>query len=85
MKATTIKIENPLLDELNEIRPSKKSLSAYVKEVLEQDVRRKKMREAAEQYGQFLITNPEEKTWLEEWESSDLASPPRRKRRKKIQ
>ncbi len=83
MKATTIKLENPLLNELNGVRPSQKSLSAFVKEILEQDIRRRKMREAARKYQEFLTANPEEKSWLEEWESVDLTRPPQSKKRKK--
>jgi hypothetical protein len=84
MQATTIKIENPLLNELKKIIPRDESLSSYVRKVLERDIQRRKMMQSAEAYAQFLESNPEEAQWLEEWASIDLTAKPRTgKKRKK--
>ena len=86
MNATTIKIENPLLNEIVKITPEKKSISAFVREVLENEVQRQKMIQAAERYSEFLASNPEEREWMGDWESADLARSPRpaSRKRKKI-
>ena len=82
MNATTIKLENPLLKSLLHVVPKKKSLTAFVREVLESEVQRRRMSEAGEAYLRFLEANPEEKKWLEEWETSDLGSSPKPSKRK---
>ncbi len=82
MQATTIKIEDPLLRELKNITPKKFSLSKFVKEILEQEVQRHKMIIAAEKYNEFLASNPEESSWLQDWEAADLTSTPKTKRKK---
>ena len=74
MKATTIKIEDPLLNKLKKVMPKDTSISAFVREVLENDIRRRGMIEAAERYVEFLESNREEQFDLQEWESSDLES-----------
>lgn len=81
MKATTIKIEGELLRGLEEAKPGSMSLSAYVREVLRKDLRRRMLSRAAASYQEFLAANPEEQSWLREWDEADLASPPRRRRR----
>lgn len=82
MEATTIKIEDPLLGNLKKLVPGEKSLSAFVREVLEQEIRRKSMIEAAEKYVRFIESNAKEGEQMAEWESADLESPPVRKRKK---
>ena len=81
MKATTIKIEGELLKELEQAKPGSVSLSAYVREVLRKDLRRRKLAQAAVSYQEFLAANPEENSWLKEWDAVDLAAAPRRKSR----
>ena len=76
MKANTLKIEDPLLGEINKMRPPDQSFSAYVRLLLKQAVRREKMAHAAEQYAQLLKDEGEEREWQDEWESADLASSP---------
>ncbi len=82
MNATTIKIENPLLKNLLYIVPQKKSLSAFVREVLEREIQRQKMILAAESYLVFLKSHADESQSLEEWESADLGRPPKHLRKK---
>jgi len=81
MKATTIKIEGELLQELEAAKPESMSLSAYIREVLRKDLQRRRLVQAASSYREFLAANPEERSWLREWDEADLASPPRRRRR----
>jgi hypothetical protein len=81
MRATTIKVEGVLLEELERSKPRSQSLSAYVRSILESEVRRLKMLAAAEKYSAFLQHNADERAWLDEWDSADLARPPRRRRR----
>jgi hypothetical protein len=81
MKATTIKIEGELLDELEATKPQSISLSAFVREVLRNDLRRRKLSRAAISYEEFLAANPEEQLLLREWDEADLVRTPKRKRR----
>ena len=81
MKATTIKLEGELLLELERSKPESLSLSAYVREVLTKNLRRRKLAEAAASYEAFIEANPEERSWLREWDGADLASPPKPRRR----
>jgi hypothetical protein len=80
MKATTIKLEGKLLRELEKSKPESLSLSAYVREVLSQDLRRRTLARAAISYEEFLAANPEEQSWLREWDEADLTAPPKRRR-----
>lgn len=75
MEATTIKLENPLLNQLYESKPKGLSLSAFVRELLEREVRQRKMAQAAGQYSEFLKANPDEAVWMEEWEAAPLDKP----------
>lgn len=81
MKATTIKVEGELLEDLQRSKPPSQSLSAYVRSVLEQEVLRRKMADAAERYADFLREHGDERAWLEEWDAADLVRPPKRRRR----
>lgn len=81
MKATTIKIEGKLLQELEKAKPESVSLSAYVRQVLKKDLRRSRLAQAATSYQEFLAANPEEQSWLREWDEADLLTAPKRKRR----
>jgi hypothetical protein len=81
MSATTIKIEGELLDALNRARPRDQSLTAFVRAILEREILRRKLDEAAQKYAEFLSESPEEREWLTDWEEADLATPPKRRRR----
>jgi hypothetical protein len=81
MKATTIKVEGELLTELERAKPASQSLTAYVRSVLRQAVRRQQMMAAADRYTEYLHQHPDERAWLDVWDRADLARPPRRKRR----
>ena len=62
-------------------KPPSQTLSAYVRSLLEREMRRRKIAEAADRYADFLRETPDERTWLDEWANADLARPPRRRRR----
>ncbi len=81
MKATTIKIEGDLLEELEKAKPPSKSISAYVRDILESDIKRHRVAEAAVEYEAFVAAHPEERKSLEEWDQADLANPPKKKAR----
>ncbi|MGH7895479.1 MAG: hypothetical protein ACREQL_12480 [Candidatus Binatia bacterium] len=81
MKATTIKVEGDLLEELERTKPPRQSLSAYVRSLLQQAVAHQRMLEAADRYVEFVRESPDERTWLAEWDSADLVTPPKRRRR----
>jgi len=81
MKATTIKLEGELLRELEQAKPARSSVTAFVREVLWRDLRRRKLAEAAVAYEAFVAANVEEQTWMREWNEADLAASPKRSRR----
>ena len=81
MKATTIKVEGDLLQEIERAKPPQQSISAYVRSILEREMRRLKMAHAGERYARFVRDAPDESAWLEEWDRADLAAPPARRRR----
>lgn len=83
MQATTIKIENPLLDQLKGCKPKDVSLSAFIREILESQVRKQKMAAAAQKYTEFLRENPDEDEWLKEWEEAPLEQEPKDRIKKK--
>ena len=77
MKATTIKLEKPLLDQLYELMPKGKTLSKFVKEVLQKEITRSKMANAALEYNKFLLENKDEAEMEELWEDADLYYKPK--------
>jgi hypothetical protein len=79
MRATTVKVEGDLLKELERTKPSSLSLSAYVREILRQEIRRRKMAEAADRYVELVRDSSDEREWLTEWERADLTAPPKRR------
>lgn len=81
MKATTVKVEGDLLTELERTKPPAQSISAYVRSILEREIRRLRMAEAGDRYAQFVRESPDERAWLEEWDNADLARPPTARRR----
>ncbi len=77
MSATTVKLDGELLKAIGTVKPSKQSLSAYVREALHRDLRRQQMREAAETYMDLLRKNSAEQAAMDEWETAPLATNPR--------
>lgn len=83
MSATTVKLDGKLLEAIAAVKSKKQTLSAYVREALERDLRRQQMREAAETYMALLRTNPAERAAMDEWEAAPLATTPRTRRQRK--
>lgn len=83
MKATTIKIEGNLLREIDAACPPTKSLTAFVREVLSQDLKRRRMAEAASRYEAFLSEHPDEREWLTQWETANLVRPLKKRMRRR--
>jgi hypothetical protein len=81
MSATTVKLDAELLKAIASVKPRAQTLSAYVREALHRDLRRRQMREAAEKYRALLRNNPAERKALDEWEAAPLATEPRRRRK----
>lgn len=81
MKATTVKVDGELLAELERVKPRSQTLTGFVRSVLQQEVQRRRMAEAAGRYAEFLRDAPDERSWLGDWDRADLATPPRRKGR----
>lgn len=82
MGATTIKVEGQLLDDLYRAKPAHLSLTAFVRSILERAVLRARLADATERYATLLNESPEEQAWSGQWERADLASPPRKSRRR---
>lgn len=81
MSATTVKLEAALLKAIRSVKPPSQSLSAYVREAVERDVTRRKMRDAAERYRALLEEHPGEAADVALWEGAPLATPPRKARK----
>lgn len=69
-----------MLAQLEKAKPPSKSVSAYVREVLEGRLREMRVAEAAAEYNAFVADHPTEKEWLDQWGEADLATPPRKKK-----
>lgn len=78
MRATTIKVEGELLERIDRHRPREQSITAFVRSVLEQELRRREISQAASDYTQFLKDNEDEREWLRDWDSAGLVRVPRR-------
>ena len=74
-KATTIKLEGDLLQGLEKAKPESLSLSAFVKELLMNELHRRQLAEASQEYTRHLSAHESEVDWLEEWENAPLHTP----------
>src|SRR4051794_24161221 len=54
MSATTVKLESQLLREIAKVKSPSQTLASYVREAVETDLRRRRLRAAAEAYQKFL-------------------------------
>ena len=78
MRATTIKLEGKLLEDIEAAKPADRSISAHVRRVLRKDIERRQAKNAAARFRAFLEAHPEEQAWLSDWDGADLATPPAR-------
>lgn len=72
MRATIIKLEGKLLEDIEAAKPADRSLSAHVRWVLRKDVERRRARDAADAFRAFIDAHPAERAWLSEWGGADL-------------
>lgn len=72
---TTVKLESPVVREVCELLEGKQTLTSFVREAVERDVRRRKMRKAATLYSAVLAADSAEREDMETWEAAPLASP----------
>jgi hypothetical protein len=73
MTATTIKLEGDIFKEVKQLVREKQSITSFVRQSIQAELKRIRMREAAVQYQQFLQKNPEEAHDMALWEAADLA------------
>ena len=76
MPATTVKVEGELLEPIDRHRPKNVTISAFVRAVLEQEMRRRETLQAADEYARFLASSDDERAWLADFDSADLAKAP---------
>jgi hypothetical protein len=84
MKATTVKLDGAILEELKAFKRPDQNLTALVRELLKAQIHRSRMARAAEEYAGFLRENPGEAMELDAWASTPLdhdPAVPRKKRR----
>lgn len=81
MPATTVKLDGELLRAIESVKSPNQTLSAYVREALQRDLRRRQMRDAAETYTNLLRTNAAEREAMDQWEAASLATTPRTRRK----
>jgi predicted CopG family antitoxin len=72
MPATTIKLEADLVKKVAALKPKDKSISGFVRELIEREHRARENRAAAVVYHQYLEENFEERAAMEVWESAPL-------------
>jgi len=75
MKASTIRLDLAILEELEKVIPPSLSLRKYLHDLIIRDIHARKMEAAAVAYAQFLKMNREEEKWLERWESAAVDEP----------
>jgi hypothetical protein len=83
MKATTIKLEGPILEELEKLKRPDQNLTSLVRECLKAEIHKRKMALAAEEYAAFLRQNAGESLEMDVWASSPLDKDRAVRRRKK--
>jgi hypothetical protein len=83
MKATTIKLEGSILEELMAFKRPDQNLTALVRELLKAQIHRSKMAQAAEEYTTFLRENKGEAIELDDWAFAPLDREPSARRKKR--
>jgi predicted CopG family antitoxin len=79
MPAATVRIQGELLEALYRLKPAGETLASVVRELLESEIRRRRMARAALDYSVFLAAHPAETEELGNWAAAPLErdSPPR--------
>lgn len=77
---TTVKLDSSVVREIRGILEEKQTLTSFVREAVERDVRRRKMQKAATLYRDALLQDSAEAKDMEAWESASLASIPQNRK-----
>lgn len=72
MPATTVKLDEDLVEKSNELKRREQSISAFVRSLIEKEHRERRFREAAQAYEAFLRDHPAERESMEVWEAAPL-------------
>ncbi len=83
MSATTVKLDSALLQELRQMKPANQTLTALVRELLEAEIRRRRMIRAGAEYAAFVEQNADEASELELWANAPLERDATRRRKKR--
>ncbi|AFM11543.1 hypothetical protein [Turneriella parva] len=75
MAATTIKLEGEVFKEIRGAISGKQSITSFVRESVQAELKRRKFREAAIQYQEFLRANEKEASDLALWQAAALEAP----------
>lgn len=78
---TTVKLDASVVREAASVLEPGQTLTSYVRQVVQRDIQRRKLKQAARVYREFLEKDPEERKDLEDWERADLARTPAPKSR----
>ena len=82
MQATTIKLDSTLHSTIRRMKPREQTLTAFVRELVATEEKRRALEEAAGSYQALLASDKDEAAWLASWESAPLAETPKRRRGK---
>jgi hypothetical protein len=80
---TTVKLDASVVQEAAAVLPENQTLTAFVREAVWRDVRRRKMRKAAALYMEALASDAGEAGDMREWEAAPLAMEPKKRRSRK--
>ncbi len=83
MSATTIKLEGPILKELKKFKRSDQSLSSLIRELLQSELRRRRMARAGQDYVSLMKSNSAESMDMDAWSSAPLDSDPKPAKKRK--
>ncbi|MDH4199899.1 MAG: hypothetical protein OEV66_05910 [Spirochaetia bacterium] len=73
MSATTIKLDGRILAEIDPYLEKNQTLTSFIRESVQREIKRRKMKLAASSYIKNLEKHKQEKQDLDEWESADLS------------
>ena len=75
-RPTTIKISGDLRRKIEKTKADSIPLTTYVREAIEQDLKRKQSELSGKAYRDFIAHHPKEAEWLKQWEMAQLETPP---------
>jgi hypothetical protein len=80
MHATTVKLDGDLVSRLKAVKPRNETLTGFVRNVLDAEVRRQHLLAAAEAYAELLRAQPGEAEAMDAWTSAPLERPAKARR-----